>query len=214
MTDLSGRRPRVSPPVLVAALAVLLLPAAARAGSTGTHLVAELNLGLGVAPVQYLGPGFAYGGIVGVGGKFAGFPLRFYFVAGAGSVDFEGNGTHPRTGQSFASERTYVDIYGGLRLLLPVYDRIRIYLDCLGGAAYIDGWVNRADGPSVGKQDWYAEWIGTLGLQYRWHEYASTGLRAEVLVGGQEAEVLDTFAGEGEGGGARFSVMVTQTWHI
>ncbi|MBI5498841.1 MAG: hypothetical protein HY907_01250, partial [Deltaproteobacteria bacterium] len=159
-------------------------------------------------------PNFAYGGLIGVGGKFRDFPLRFYFVTGADSISFSGDGSNPNTGTAFTAERTYVDIFGGLRLLLPIYDQIRTYVDILGGASYIDGTVSRVDGPSVSKQDWFAEFIGALGLQYRWHEYASTGIRAEVLFGGQDAEVLDTYAGEGEGGGVRFSVMVTQTWHI
>lgn len=184
------------------------------AGGGGTHLLLEANLGLGVAPVTYLDPDFAYGGMVGIGGKFRDFPLRFYFVTGAESVWFDGGGTHPQTGMGYTSERLYVSIYGGLRLLMPIFDEIRIYVDVLGGAGYIDGSVRRNDGPQVTKQDWFAEFTPALGLQYRWHENASTGIRAEVLFGGQDAELLDTFAGEGEGGGARFSVMVTQTWHL
>jgi hypothetical protein len=215
-TRLSGRvvRNLTLAPAVVAALLASAPAADAAAGEVGTHLIAELNLGLGIAPETYLGPDFAYGGLVGVGGKFRDFPLRFYFVAGADSVAFSGDGTNPNTGTAFTADRTYVDIFGGLRLLLPIYDQIRAYVDILGAAAYIDGTINRADGPSIGKQDWYAEFIGALGLQYRWHEYASTGIRAEVLFGGQEAEVLDTYAGQGEGGGVRFTVLVTQTWHI
>jgi hypothetical protein len=214
-TSLSRRTTglRTLVPAAAAACALAFAPEAA-AGEAGTHLIAELNLGLGIAPSDYLGPNFAYGGLFGVGGKFRDFPLRFYFVTGADSVNFEGDGTNPNTGTGYTAERTYVDIFGGLRLLMPIYSQIRVYLDILGGAGYIDGTVTRADGPSIGKQDWYAEFIGALGLQYRWHEYASTGIRAEVLFGGQEAEVLDTYAGEGEGGGVRFTVLVTQTWHI
>ncbi|MBN1772788.1 MAG: hypothetical protein JXB32_16075 [Deltaproteobacteria bacterium] len=192
----------------------LLCPAAATAGSSGTHLFAEANLGLGIAPVTYLAPDFAWGGMIGIGGKFAGFPLRFYAVAGAEAVDFTGDGVHPQTGCAFASERWYVDLYGGLRLLMPIFDQIRTYVDLLGGATYIDGVVARADGPSIAKQDWYGQFTLAWGLQYRWHENASTGVRAEAMFGGQDAELLDTYAGEGEGGGVRFSVMVTQTWHI
>jgi hypothetical protein len=195
-------------------LAVASPAAAEEEGGAGTHLIAELNLGLGIAPVTYLSPDFAYGGMIGVGGKFRDFPLRFYFVTGAESVDFSGSGTQSHTGVPFSAERLYVDIYGGLRLLLPIWSGIRVYLDCLGGAAYLDGQVSRSDGPSIRKQDWYAEWTVAAGVQYRWHEYASTGIRAEVLFGGQGTEVLDAYAGEDSGGGTRFSVMVTQTWHI
>lgn len=199
---------------LAAVPLALSRPAAATAGEVGTHLLAEANLGLGIAPVTYLPPNFAWGGMLGIGGKFAGFPLRFYAVAGAEAVDFSGEGVHPQTGCGFTAERWYVDIYGGLRLLLPIFDRIRTYVDLLGGATYIDGVVDRADGPSIAKQDWYGQFTLGWGLQYRWHENASTGIRAEAMFGGQEAEVLDTYAGQGEGGGVRFSVMVTQTWHL
>ena len=214
LTCLSGRPVRRVAVAAAVGCLLLLAPASAAAGEVGTHLIAEVNLGLGIAPVTYLTPNFAWGGLLGIGGKFRDFPLRFYFVLGAESVDFSGEGTHPQTGTPFSAERLYVDIYGGLRLLLPVYDQIRVYLDCLGGAAYIDGQAWRADGPSIQKQDWFAEFTVAAGLQYRWHEYASTGIRAEVLFGGQDAEVLDTYVGEGEGGGTRFSVLVTQTWHI
>ena len=200
--------------VLAIGLLAAGAPRVASAGGAGTHLLVEANLGLGIAPVTYLGPDFAYGGLIGVGGKFRDFPLRFYFVTGADSISFSGEGNNPYTGTGFTAERTYVDIFGGLRLLLPIYDQIRVYADILGGAAYIDGTVTRADGPTVTKQDWFAEFIGALGLQYRWHEMASTGIRAEVLFGSQDAEVLDTYAGEGEGGGVRFSILVTQSWHI
>lgn len=203
---------RFLPPALL--LAALLCPAAAAAGPAGTHLFAEANLGLGIAPVTYLAPDFAWGGLVGIGGKFAGFPLRFYAVAGAEAVDFGGEGVHPQTGSAFQAERWYVDIFGGLRLLLPIFDEIRTYVDLLGGATYIDGTVDRADGPSIAKQDWYAQFTLGWGLQYRWHENASTGIRAEAMFGGQDAELLDTYAGQGEGGSVRFSVLVTQTWHI
>lgn len=199
---------------LVALPFALLASSPATAGEVGTHLLAEANLGLGIAPVTYLTPDFAWGGIVGIGGKLAGFPVRFYAVAGAEAVDFSGEGVHPQTGCAFAAERWYVDIYGGLRLLLPIFDRIRTYVDLLGGGTYIDGVVDRADGPSIAKQDWYGQFTLGWGLQYRWHENASTGIRAEAMFGGQDAEVLDTYAGQGEGGGVRFSVMVTQTWHI
>jgi len=197
-----------------ALLLALLCPAGATAGPAGTHLFAEANLGLGIAPVTYLAPNFAWGGMLGIGGKFAGFPLRFYAVAGGEAVDFAGEGVHPQTGSAFVADRWYVDIYGGLRLLLPIFDQIRTYVDLLGGATYIDGSVDRADGPSISKQDWYGQFTLAWGLQYRWHENASTGIRAEAMFGGQDAELLDTYAGVGEGGSVRFSVMVTQTWHI
>ena len=210
----TGRSVRKWAVALAVALIAAAVPRVAAAGGAGTHLLVEANLGLGISPVTYLGPNFAYGGLVGIGGKFRDFPLRFYFVTGADSISFSGEGSNPYTGTAFTAERTYVDIFGGLRLLLPIYDQIRVYADILGGAAYIDGSVTRADGPSVTKQDWFAEFIGALGLQYRWHEMASTGMRAEISFGSQDAEVLDTYAGEGEGGGVRFSVLVTQSWHI
>ncbi len=206
-----------NPPRFLASAALLLAllcPAGAAAGPAGTHLFAEANLGLGIAPVTYLGPDFAWGGMLGIGGKFAGFPLRFYAVVGAEAIDFSGGGVHPQTGFEFQADRWYVDIYGGLRLLLPIFDQIRTYVDLLGGATYIDGTVDRVDGPSIAKQDWYGQFTLGWGLQYRWHENASTGIRAEAMFGGQDAEVLDTYAGQGEGGSVRFSVMVTQTWHI
>jgi hypothetical protein len=180
----------------------------------GTHLLAEVNLGLGIPPVSYLGPGFAYGGTLGIGGKFVGFPLRFYFVAGAASVDFAGDGTHPATGLGFSSERTYVDIFGGLRLLLPVFDELRVYADILAGAGYQGGSVLRAEGPRIDRSEWFAEGIVAAGLQYRWNHYASTGIRLETIFGNQDAALLDAFAGQESGSGVRLSVMVTQTWHL
>lgn len=207
--------------------AVLAAPLAAQAqdkdeeeteATAGTHLLAEVNLGLGIPPVSYLGPGFSYGGALGIGGKFVDFPLRFYFIVGAASVDFAGDGTHPYTGLGLSTARTYVDIFGGLRLLLPIYDELRVYADFLAGAGYIGGSVNRAEGPTVGptidKSDWFAEGIIAAGLQYRWHHYASTGFRVETIFGNQDAELLDAFAGQDSGSGVRLSILVTQTWHL
>ena len=74
---------------LAASLVAAVVPPAASAGPAGTHLIAEVNLGLGIAPVTYLGPDFAYGGLLGVGGKFTNFPLRFYFIAGAQHSSWE-----------------------------------------------------------------------------------------------------------------------------
>jgi hypothetical protein len=159
----AGRAARWPAVAASAALVVLACAPDARAGEAGTHLIAEVNLGLGIAPETYLGPDFAYGGLVGIGGKFRDFPLRFYFVTGADSVSFSGDGTNPNTGTSFDAARTYVDIFGGLRLLLPIYDQIRAYVDILGAAAYIDGSIHRVDGPAIGKQDWYADSSGRSG---------------------------------------------------
>ncbi len=200
------------PLALVAAVAMCATPAVA--GEAGTHLIAELNLGLGIPPVGHLGPGPAYGGLIGIGGKFKDFPPRFYFVAGASSGVFAGSGTHPEAGVGFEAERTYVDLLGGLRVVIPVYDMIRVYVDVLGGALYVDGSVVRRDGAAVSKQDWSAQWAAAVGLDYRWHFHASTGIRLEGVFGGGDVELLDVFAGDREPGWARINLLVSQTWHL
>lgn len=180
----------------------------------GTHLIGQLELGVGIPPVGYFGPGFTYGGIIGIGGKFKDFPPRFYLIAGASTVAFSGGGTHLDAGVAYSADRTYVDIFGGLRVVIPIYDAIRLYADILGGALYVGGSIVRDDGASLAKQDWSAEWAVALGLEYRWHENASTGFRVEGVFGSEEIDVLDVFSGSGDSGTARLNVLLTQAWYV
>ncbi len=151
---------------------------AAEAKKKGTHFIAEASGG------ALFGTGFAEGGegyalrtAMGLGGKFRGFPLRFYGIAvvryGALTT------THEQGTQTADLRRGLLDVSAGLRIMLPIR-RLRILGEVTLGSSFVSSTTVLNGGLEEYEADdaRFATYLAT-GLQYRLHRNLSIGALVE-----------------------------------
>ncbi|MEM9194613.1 MAG: hypothetical protein AAGF12_35875 [Myxococcota bacterium] len=136
----------------------------------GTHFIAEQQLGIAAGDDLDL----AMAGILGVGGKLRGFPLRFYAIAEF-SFSFAGSEGLLATGP-YEDSRSYFGMGLGLRTYIPVFGPLRLHFDLVGGAALstasLEGFNLGTEG-----EEWYAMAALAAGVQFRMFRLLSVGLR-------------------------------------
>jgi len=175
----------------------------------GTHFIAELNGGGSFAGSA--GP--TVGGVVGVGGKLRGFPLRFYLIAELAYSSVAQNGTLSSGALDFHEERSYRDLALGLRVYAPVYGPLRLFVDAMGGGSHVAALVERDGLTALSSRNWTGMGLLAAGLQLRLFHHLAIGLRAKVVLAGGDAldglrEVLSVETP------TRTSATAGLTWHF
>jgi hypothetical protein len=141
----------------------------------GTHFLAGIEGGMAISG------GVDFGGAVtfGIGGKFVGFPLRFY---GLGEVGYAAAGHADQIeGRPFQESRSAFDLALGLRVVIPVFGPLRVFVDALGGAALVSAMLEREGMATQEATEW--SWAGVLGagVQVRVFHELSIGARLRLL---------------------------------
>lgn len=141
----------------------------------GTHFLAGVEGGLAVSG----GVDFAGALTFGIGGKFVGFPLRFY---GLGEVGYAAAGhSDLLEGRPFNETRSMFDLALGLRVVIPVIGPLRVFVDALGGTAMVSSTLEREGMAPLEATEW--SWAGVLGagVQVRVFHELSLGARLRLL---------------------------------
>lgn len=149
----------------------------------GTHFIAELNGGGSFAG----GAGPAVGGVVGVGGKLRGFPLPFYLIGELAYSSAAQDGALQSGSVDFHEERSYRDLALGLRVYIPVYGPLRLFVDAMGGGSHVAALVERDNLTALSSSHWAGMGLLATGLQLRLFHHLSVGLRAKVVLAGGDA---------------------------
>jgi hypothetical protein len=122
------------------------------------------------------------GVLFGIGGKFKGFPPRFFFYFRS-SYSFFGGETLINDDYSLSStHRSYTRLTGGLRVIIPLLSQLRVNLEVGGGKIFAYE-HHDLDGMET---DSYEESMGILelgaGLNYRIFDWLSAGLMTNYAV--------------------------------
>ncbi len=193
--DTEGRKmtPRLACAQVVLVLAATLAlapPAQAR----GTHYLLEVGGGGGVTDLQAAGAFWDVS--LGYGGKFRGFPIRFYFMLNYSGVAIaaEGNG--------FARQTEDQALLGGPRLYIPLARNMRLYGQALFGAYWA-----RSDWTVHGIESYHPRDEGlagkfTVGFQARVAPILSVGIFYDRMLFWDKANDLAVAAFTGLAGAA------------
>jgi hypothetical protein len=110
-------------PVSCVLCALLVLGFEARASAEGTHFLLQANGGVTLTKTG------TFGALVGAGGRIGRVRLYALFEASWATAGASGGGaTGPWSATLFGA-----DFAGGLRVLVPITDVVRVYVDVLGG---------------------------------------------------------------------------------
>jgi len=212
--------PRTTFPTL-AALAVTLLGQTATAQEIpcsrgpcmqpdrrGTHFLVEINGGGSISG----NVGLAVGGVVGIGGKLRGFPLRFYLVGEVAYASGAQDGMLPGASLDFREERTYRDLALGLRTYVPVFGPLSLFVDLMGGGSYVSATLQQEGQSTLASQDWSALGLLAAGVQVRLFHHLSVGIRGKVVLGDDGLSRMREVVGVASP--TRASVTAGLTWHF
>lgn len=174
----------------------------------GTHFLAEINGGTSISGK----PGLSVGGLLGVGGKLRGFPLRFYLVGEFSYATGGQEGTLASPSLAFREERSYRDLAAGLRIYVPIWGPLRLFVDGMGGGSYVSASFDREGLSPLAASDWYGLGLVATGLQVRLFHHMSVGVRAKlVFTRDGLAEMREMM---GVDTAMRSSVTAGLTWHF
>jgi hypothetical protein len=128
------------------------------------------------------GAGFESGVLFGVGGKFKGFPPRF-FLYFRSSYSFFGGDTFVNDDNTTDSiHRSYTRLTGGLRVIIPLFSNLRMNLE-IGGGKIFAYEQQHSDGMQLGS---YEDSMSILelgaGLNYRIFHWLSAGLMTNYAI--------------------------------
>jgi hypothetical protein len=202
-------------PVLVAACVATASFGGVAWADPGTHFIVELHGGIAGTEADYLDLGWSFGGVVGIGGKFRGFPPRFYVIGSYRSSFYSGEGFHYGTGVHFDAWEADHELTAGMRTAFPLWSRIfRLYFDLLGGTAGHTATLDRSEERTIQTTSWSGVFVLALGLQARWHPSASAGLRFEWSFTNRGPDLVSTAAGEEGTGTDRKALYLSNTWYF
>ena len=188
-------------------------PAFAR--ERGTHLFAEVGGGYSAPVASDLDGGLALGAALGVGGKWRGFPPRFYLLGGTRWASYSGVAVQTPTGRAYDLDVSDAELYGGLRVLVPAGWILRVSLEGDLGTALHDETVWRGSDPPLVHSEWAPLFALSGGIQARWHRRASVGLRVTYSWHFLDPDRVTRAAGTGvDDEGARTAIELTHTWHF
>lgn len=163
---------------LAAILTLVFISASSPALARGTHFLLEAEGSAGITDGGSFATGF--GGTLGYGGKFKGFPLRFYLVTSVlwdrVSGEFDGSITY--------ADRTSRDLslLAGPRLYIPLGRSLRLFFQFTTGVAWSQSVWNANDMEHYEPSD--TSWVvrGSGGLQARLTPGLSLGLGVDRLL--------------------------------
>ncbi len=160
--------------MLICLLAVF--PAAARAG--GTHFLLEpytgITFNLGYSAENMVG--LESGALLAIGGKFKGFPPRFYLYFRTGQAFFGDDEVLVGNRDAICEvRRSLVPVMGGIRIVIPTWYNLRFNLDIGGGAVFTDVHF-REPGYSISYDKTLAAVEMGAGLNWRILRWLSLGV--------------------------------------
>jgi hypothetical protein len=183
------------------------VPPPERPVDPGTHFLTGIEGGMTVSG----GIDFAGALTFGIGGKFVGFPLRFYALGEVGYAGAE----HADVvdGRAFSESRSAFDLALGLRVYIPVFGPLRLFVDTLGGAAMVNSTLVRPGMTTLeSDNEWAWAFVAGAGVQVRLFENLSIGGRLRLLF--TDDPLSDLRDQLGIGTPIPVSVTVGATWHF
>ena len=195
---------------MTACAMALAIPSTSWAG--GTHYLVQIHGGFAVPPTGDSDLSLGWGIEAGYGGRIRGTRIRIYGVLAFDRATFPSEGNHLSTGREWTAERSYNDFLAGARLLIPIWWRLRWYVEVMVGATYLEGTLDWTGTFPLETTDWSGLLAGTTGFEVRWLRHFATGIRAEVRWLMTQQEVLPLVAGEEEASPLRFTVLATQAF--
>jgi len=195
---------------IVVAIAALSVPSLAVAG--GTHGLIQIQGGFAASPADDMGLSLGYGLTAGYGGRVRGSLLRIYGVVTFDRSAFTGSGVDDATGRGWAAERSFNDLQAGLRVLLPVFWRLRWYVEALVGASLLTGSICRVGGAEGASHRWSGLLTAATGLEVRYADHFATGVRAEVRWATNGGDAIPIAMGQAPADDYRIVVLATQAF--
>jgi hypothetical protein len=168
--------------ILAVAMFLGCLMASVPATAAGTHMIFEGGGGYGVSDLQATGP---YWDVAwGYGGKFRGFPLRFYAV-----LDYTGASL---TGEGSGYLHNVEDhaLLAGPRIYLPVARNMRIFGQALIGGFWSEGDWTIHDIEHYRPRDDGVAGKFSVGFQARLSQHISLGMLYDRIVFWEKANDL------------------------
>lgn len=173
----------------------------------GTHFLTELSLGAAFGGGS---PGLTSLLRFGVGGKFVGFPLRFYLLGELAYAQHSDTVQQVGFASTFSHSRWGLAL--GVRVVAPVMGGLRLFVDGYGGTSLVQAELQSDLGSSVEVSGWEPTAALGVGLQLRVSRSASVGGTLRFVFTG---EPLAGAAGSGSGSGpADTSVLAGAAWHF
>jgi len=199
-------------PILVLAIVWATSFGEQRAWAGGTHFLVQLHGGFAIPPTGGSDLSLTWGFLAGYGGRWGSSHLRFYGLFGFDRASFTDDGVHQPTGRAWSAERSNNDFQVGLRLLLPVWWRLRWYAEVLIGASYLQGELQWGTTYPLQSDQWSGLLTVTTGFEVRYHQNFATGIRGEMRWLMNDSDPLPPVVGQEEAGSLRFTVLATQAF--
>jgi hypothetical protein len=160
--------------ILAAAMFLGCLMASVPATAAGTHMIFEGGGGYGVSDLQATGP---YWDVAwGYGGKFRGFPIRFYVVLDYTGASLTGEGT------GYLHNVEEHALLAGPRLYLPVARNMRIFGQALVGGFWSEGDWTIHDVEHYRPRDDGTAGKFSVGFQARLSKHISVGMLYDRII--------------------------------
>jgi hypothetical protein len=200
-----------------ALLALLTLPGRARAQEkrpkkSSTFLLVQAEGGFASSPYSQITGTFGCGLLLGVGGKFKGLPIRFYMIGAVNNTRYWHSGSFFQTAENYSMALNLLDVGGGLRILVPIVPRFRIYVDVLGIGSYHWSELQKGSMGELSSSAWTAGAIVAGGVEFRWHKNFATGLRVEGIFYREMAVGLSEMVGIEQRSSSRLFAGLTQAF--
>ncbi len=174
----------------------------------GTHFIAEVNGG----GTLLRDGGFSVDGLLGMGGKVPYLPLRIYVVSEFAYSTSYGSGSLAHVPLAYRDERAYRDLALGVRLYVPLWSRLRLFADVLGGASHQAAVLEREELPTREVSGWNPHVHVAAGLQYRIMYHLSVGVRAKMAL--TDPDLAGLYSAVGAEVPLRSSLTAGLTWHF
>ena len=169
----------------------------------GTHFLVEPYSGLIFNQGFNLeeSVGMESGGLVAIGGKFTGFPPRFYAYMKASYANF---GTEnifiPSRSATACVQRSYTKLMGGLRILVPIYkfNRLRLQLEVGAGKMFSQNSYAESGRSLVDYDESLVAVELGVGLNLRVFRWLSVGLMYDYtfVAEAENGDMIATMLGE------------------
>jgi hypothetical protein len=181
---------------------------AAPPSDPGTHFLAELEGG--ALLTGDAGP--ALRAAVGAGGKWKGFPARFYAIGQFGVSSYAASPPTYLTARAGAESGAFQDLALGLRVVLPVVSELRVFVEGLLGASLASARYMEPGLAPLHAREWLGLALLSGGLQWRVFYQLSVGARVSLALNPSGLAGVARYAGVHDGG--RLALTGGVTWHF
>lgn len=167
---------------LLALVMCTVVGGSVRAAEPATWFIVEGGLGYGMGEAFAEAPtGITTGVTLGFGGKPKGWPLRFYGIVNLGWGSYDGQVESDVDRSTI--ERSTFSYSAGLRILAPIYRRLRFLSEVTIGGFAVASEASLANGAERVVADDGSFLVGfAAGLQWRFNLWFSLGARIELQI--------------------------------